>query len=780
MSLIFMYLIVQLLIQIIFKPKLNTLNCGLFGGCFNQAIDETMMQKIKMLGFFNQSRGRDSCGYFNGDKIVKGVDKDKEFYDFVVNKGIEYNTGTNNVFIGHTRQATAGAHTEANAHPFNIDDKLILAHNGTISNIWELCTKYEINHTMMHVDSLGLGHILAKGETGVLSEYKGYAALLMHRLKEKNALYVYHGSSRDTKDGAETEERPLFYLETKEGIYLSSLETALKFIKEEGDGDPTCLPHNKIFKIKNGKIQKKPVLEIDRGDSNVKYYPPVVANTYNKMDGFPNYNDYDEDAWLERPGYSNYNRTGLNRPVHNQQQRIAQFDSYVEETGVDILKETIPFKVVDKLTINAEQKFVYWHRGRYYEGGSGKLCEGVYKLNRKTGDILEENEEVPKDVLMYFFQGVMIKDKFDFESITKAISSKTGSLYYNLTSSYNNFAKAISDYSRYPVTNLEGESAALAAHLRKRWYLKDMFADIPAVTPLFATRNYHFKNGILKKVATDKSDPAFVSTLADDIKKELEKRKEEKENFHEADVLDTKVGTGQSNKIEYDETVKAYAENFDKVYNSLEDAVEGLGDICMEALELYMEEVLINILDHADDVDMVCAMHEDLINDAVAKKVTIRSLIDCQISSIEYYISDILTEIENSEDLEDDEGLADSKENKYEEVNKLLTSALKNEDEEVIKNDKKPYIFEEDVSNIDKTVEDEEAIYKVANIASNMEHLYKLADELQLLNSSDIAQEMSKEIYVYMDQLRDTLKERLQNAKHTEAASKIKKLNNTY
>ena len=55
------------------KPS-NYLLCGLFGGSFNRELDEGILDKLKMLGFFNQQRGEDSCGYFNGHDIVKGVD----------------------------------------------------------------------------------------------------------------------------------------------------------------------------------------------------------------------------------------------------------------------------------------------------------------------------------------------------------------------------------------------------------------------------------------------------------------------------------------------------------------------------------------------------------------------------------------------------------------------------------------------------------------------------------------------------------------------------------
>ena len=183
------------------RKRSTALYCGIFAFCGDpKLIDRNLMRcimtKFKILGLYNESRGKHSCGVFMANEITKGVDEKKLFSDFIQKTHFFDPLETGNfVMIGHARQATHGTHTEANAHPFLVENDLVLAHNGVIKNVWSLCSKYKQSHTNIQVDSLALATLIHKHGFKILNEYEGAAALLMTRLSEPNSIYFYKGSS---------------------------------------------------------------------------------------------------------------------------------------------------------------------------------------------------------------------------------------------------------------------------------------------------------------------------------------------------------------------------------------------------------------------------------------------------------------------------------------------------------------------------------------------------------------------------------------------------------
>lgn len=142
--------------------------CGIFGFSFKQGattpVDRALL--ANNLAIFNDTRGGDSWGIVgilnNQPVISRGLGK-------LARKAHKL-TGYNTLFA-HTRWATNGDITEANAHPFEIGN-IIGAHNGMIFNHTDLNRQY---NREFEVDSQ---HLIAHiNEDKPIRELVGYGAV---------------------------------------------------------------------------------------------------------------------------------------------------------------------------------------------------------------------------------------------------------------------------------------------------------------------------------------------------------------------------------------------------------------------------------------------------------------------------------------------------------------------------------------------------------------------------------------------------------------------------
>ena len=496
-------IIMYLLILLILKPNRQLTFCGIASVSLksNLTLDQCKLvtSNLKLLGVYNKDRGIHGCGLLINKEVHKGyqdhIEKTdtREFDDFIANFDFivpTINPEISSVAILHTRQATTGAQTKDNNHPFFIKsihgDKndFHLVHNGTISNIWSLCNKNDIPHVdlKLQVDSHALGYLIDRVGVQVLEEYEGYAALCWNKVSEPNALYIYHGQSRElASDKEPKEERPMYFLETDEAIYFSSLWSSLNAIRSSEEQVVYYLEYNKVFKVINGKFQKKCTV-IDRDNKNIK--APAVQHWNNVNNN--NYNNYT-------------NNTNRSLALTNTTGGVTKDEvpEQFRKTNL-VFNETKPRKA-DKIYPDIEN--LYFWKGRFYRNGDNTFCHGMVFIKERgiiSNEIVQELGAVPH----YFFRGVRLNNETDYKTIVSIQENIPTSW---LTKMDANFAYEISKFSMYPVCNMENEFIGGTADFKNCWYFKGIRATVK-LGPAFCSRNYNIKEGYLVDITTSHQD----------------------------------------------------------------------------------------------------------------------------------------------------------------------------------------------------------------------------------------------------------------------------------
>lgn len=472
-------LVYNILMRIFFKPDYTRFYCGIsaFAGKDKMTREQakTASWKMKILGLYNESRGEHGCGIYANRRWEKGINAEKLFKNFIGREDYTFPIPKDSVMIMHSRQSTMGANTYENTHPFYVEsvrgaeEDLLLVHNGTISNIWELCNRHKVDHSKIHSDSLALTVLLDKVGYSVLNEYKGYAALVFTKPAEPNTMYVYHGASKDTANGTRWEERPMFFLKATEGIYFSSMEESLFAIREPKQ-KVEKLNWNKVFKVADGDFAGVE-FDVDRDDAN------IGINASKSYGGSYSYQSYD------RHGYGNYGL--LNPPSSN--------IPLITDTKIDpiIWKETKPenTKKLDKLGV----EYIYFWKNRFWNSKTNAKCHGPL-LVQKNGAIQDRGNNTAKTY--YFYRGVMLSTKIDWESMQRI----TGYMHSWVNDPKENFASKISLYAAHPVTNLPGESMEVSEFFRYSFYDNLQRAKGGFTAKFGSERSYVLKNGILTTI----------------------------------------------------------------------------------------------------------------------------------------------------------------------------------------------------------------------------------------------------------------------------------------
>lgn len=783
----------------------NNLLCGLFGFSGDpKLMDKNMVKaviaKVKILGLYNIDRGKHSCGIYIDGAVQKGVDGDKLFSDFISNNELhDPNNSKNYTIIGHTRQATHGTHIKKNTHPFVVDDNFVLAHNGVIRNIWELCNKNGINHSDIQVDSMGLAELINKLGFKVLNDYKGYAALLMSKANEPNSLYMYRGISKRTATGEMEEERPLYYMQSEEGIYISSIEKSLLAISDNITDKVKIVEGGIVHKLTNGKMTKSK-FNIHRDTVNIETYTTGNVTTYGNNAYFPG-------SGYPKVGVGTRTVNGTTTTTNNNSQEPV---NYKPSTTFDkkivpmIWHETLPARVEKYKNSSG----VIYHLGRYWivENDEIKQAHGRYWVNKK-GKVC--NYKIGDVGNIYFFEGVMMRNEKCYNLCSEDI---------DLVNEFYNYAQVISKYSEYPVcntrANIQSSCKTIADYYKYRWFLNGNSVGNHGFTPKFSDRNYVMKDGLLHIIGLQPgleikgtsvnlesyvaerngvSSNTSVSVIAP-LQKTTEQLSEIKKEITQ-NLLPFKM---DNNKKEYD------LSNFYLRWKSICELRMTLSELELRAIRYYVADIMMiemgmspkNVYEHAVDVQL-----NIFFSLCIDTRLNLNESWDNQYNDITKYLEiaeknpdgDIFESKEPVQDVcefipktdADKHPLGVYNDVVVEENDPITDQIMKQWNGEI---DKEP-------NPIDKAFDDEQAkvpsisesldmyeaeekdekIYSVQDAVDFLADVRECADELQSLNDDDFAQEFANLIYTSIDPLLHSMKTLTEQHKETKLSQYIGK-----
>lgn len=232
--------------------------CGVFGVFADK---KTELTPTVYYGLFAlQHRGQESAGMVVNDDGIFSSYKELGLVNDVFGAEELKNLGDGNMAVGHVRYGTTGTDGRLNAQPIvvnHIKGRMALAHNGNLTNSYELRRELELEGSIFHTtsDTEVISYIITKERLNAPSIEEAVNRA-MNRIKGAYSLVIMSPSKliavRD-----ENGFRPLCYGKTEDGMYVIASESCAldavgaKFIRDLKPGEIMVFDKNGIRSIED-------------------------------------------------------------------------------------------------------------------------------------------------------------------------------------------------------------------------------------------------------------------------------------------------------------------------------------------------------------------------------------------------------------------------------------------------------------------------------------------------------------------------------------------------
>ena len=239
--------------------------CGVFG-IFGA--DRADVASSVYYGLFAlQHRGQESCGIVVNDDGVFSHHKDVGLVNDVFTPEVLSGLGLGNMAIGHVRYSTTGGGGRVNAQPIvvnHVKGNMALAHNGNLTNSFELREELELCGSIFHTssDTEVISYIITK-ERLTAPSIEDAVNRAMYKIKGAYSLVIMSPSKMmAVRD--ESGIRPLCYGIRSDGSFVVASESCAlnsvgaEFVRDVDPGEILLFDKNGVRSIRDhcGKAKK--------------------------------------------------------------------------------------------------------------------------------------------------------------------------------------------------------------------------------------------------------------------------------------------------------------------------------------------------------------------------------------------------------------------------------------------------------------------------------------------------------------------------------------------